>query len=747
MTETASLVIKVDSTGAARASGDLDKLGRSAKGAEEKIGLIPGAMRLVSAVAASAAVATATSAYIAMADASANMAARLKLATGSTEEFNRAQAATYQIAQRSSTELASVVDLYAKLSQSTGELSVSQSDLLQLTESITQTFQISGASAQEASGGLRQLSQAMAGGVLRAEEFNSIIESAPRLVQAMADGMGIAFGDVRKHVNDGKVSSEILVNALLTQSQTIQAEFDQMPLTVGRAMTQLRNSLTGLVGDADEAGGASKNLATAISDLARTLESAEVKDGFASFVNGLSQVVEWGAKAGVAIDYLNRSRLAFAGLREQASAGIQGFLLAATGQDASVSWRAYQGGSAKIDQAFAPRASSDVMAQPQVAGIADFAKAPTGSGESVSAELRKQLDEIEKQARAYGLSRAALAELNREKALSAAANDKEREAINKAYDALVQRIGAVDGAKQGRSSAKDALTAAGRRDSILDVSSFTRDQIRDEASAIDEANKATAGWLTRIEDLRAELQGPLAVATLAYQRALEQVNTAQAAGHISTEQAAEAQRLLREEFDATSEKIKEGAETMDQYSIQAARNIQSHFSDFLFDPFEGGVSGMVKGFSNALRRMGAEAASSEVLKAVGGWASSYTGAGSGWINAIGGVLTKGGRAHGGPVMAGSSYLVGERGRPEIFTPSTAGRISQVGGGGQTVNRITIQNAPPGTTASDPRQNSMGGFDMTVIVGQIEKQIGGNIAQGSSPVLAGIKGRLDVRERV
>lgn len=232
--------------------------------------------------------------YLDQADQAANLSARLRLATKSQDEFTRAQQGTYAIAQRTSAEWGSVVGLYAQLAQSTG---MGQERILALTETISQAFQVSGASAEETSNGLRQLQQAMAGGVLRAEEFNTIIETSPRIVQAMADYFGIAFGDVRKYVNDGKVSSEQFAQALLKGSAEIQRDFNKLPLTVSRATQQVRNALLGMVGDADSASGASSELATNIQDLARTLESPEVQRGFTSIVTALSQVVTWTVKA------------------------------------------------------------------------------------------------------------------------------------------------------------------------------------------------------------------------------------------------------------------------------------------------------------------------------------------------------------------------------------------------------------------------------------------------------------------
>lgn len=99
---------------------------------------------------------------------------------------------------------------------------------------------------------------------------------------------------------------------------------------------------------------------------------------------------------------------------------------------------------------------------------------------------------------------------------------------------------------------------------------------------------------------------------------------------------------------------KSGTDLMTEYGIQAARNMQSSFADFLFDPFEDGLSGMAKSFAKTLQRMAAEAAAAQIFKSIGGWASGYTGAGSSWINMIGGLIA-GGKAEGGYTGPGGKY--------------------------------------------------------------------------------------------
>jgi len=172
-------------------------------------------------------------------------------------------------------------------------------------------------------------------------------------------------------------------------------------------------------------------------------------------------------------------------------------------------------------------------------------------------------------------------------------------------------------------------------------------------------------------------------------------------------------------IDSMAGKTKEATDSMSVFADQAARNMQSSFADFLFDPFEDGVGGLVEGFADALKRMAAEAASAEIFKMIGNWASNYQGTGSSWINTVGQVIGNysGGRAGGGPVAGDNVYRVGEGGRPELFQqggksyliPGDAGSIvpvtagmsasSAAGPGGAPVTVITNVTVTDGGTQS------------------------------------------------
>lgn len=184
--------------------------------------------------------------------------------------------------------------------------------------------------------------------------------------------------------------------------------------------------------------------------------------------------------------------------------------------------------------------------------------------------------------------------------------------------------------------------------------------------------------------------------------------------------------IYGEGIDSMAGKTKEATDSMSTFADQAARNMQDAFADFLFDPFEDGVGGMVKSFAKAIQRMLAQAAAAKIFEMVGQWASSYSGTGSSWINTVGNAISNnsGGRAGGGPVAGDNVYRVGEGGRPELFQqggksyliPGDAGSIvpvtagmqasSTAGAGGAPINVITNVTVSDGGTQT----TSSGGSD-------------------------------------
>lgn len=223
--------------------------------------------------------------FVQTADAAKRLEGQLKLVTSGADDLRQTQAALFALAQRSLGSLSGTVELYARLSRTTKELGAEQGTLLRVTEAINQAIVISGSSSDSANAAIIQLSQGLAAGALRGEELNSVMEQTPRLSQAIAEGMGVTIGELRALGKEGKLTSEVIIAAIQSQADTLQSEFQQMPRTVGQALTQLQNQWIRTVEQLDSQSGATKNLITAIDDIRNAIASPE-------FINGLVVVAK-----------------------------------------------------------------------------------------------------------------------------------------------------------------------------------------------------------------------------------------------------------------------------------------------------------------------------------------------------------------------------------------------------------------------------------------------------------------------
>jgi tape measure domain-containing protein len=203
-----------------------------------------------------------------VADQYSNLGARIRLVTGEGEAFTQGFEGVFDIAKRTSSALEETATLFTRISTAGKELNLSQRDALSLTESINQAIQLSGGSADSARAAIVQLVQGLQSGVLRGEEFNSVLEQSPRLARALADGLGVPIGELRKLAEQGALTSQVVISALQGQQAALQREFAQLPATVGRAIQNLSTEWTRYIGQADQAGGTSARVAELINLLA-----------------------------------------------------------------------------------------------------------------------------------------------------------------------------------------------------------------------------------------------------------------------------------------------------------------------------------------------------------------------------------------------------------------------------------------------------------------------------------------------
>ncbi len=203
---------------------------------------------------------------------------RLKQVTSSQLELAAATQEVFAVAQRSQSALEPTAELYQRIASTTESLGVNQSEVVRVTESISKAMSASGVSAEAAAGALVQLGQAFASGVLRGQELNSVLEQAPGLARSIADGLGVAVGDLRKLGEAGAITSEKLFRSILSQGRSIDDQFARSQTSIKGAFTVLENSLTKYVGTMDQVTGASTTATSALLALSKSLDSAKFEN-------------------------------------------------------------------------------------------------------------------------------------------------------------------------------------------------------------------------------------------------------------------------------------------------------------------------------------------------------------------------------------------------------------------------------------------------------------------------------------
>ena len=197
---------------------------------------------------------------------------RLKLVTKSSQELKLVQSEIFNIAQRTRGGFSETAELYQKLALQSRNLGLENKELLTITENVNKVIAIAGVGSVQASSGILQLSQAFASGRLQGDEFRSISENIPPLLDIFAKELGVTRGELKELGSQGKITSEIIATSLLKETENINKQYGKLSSTIGQSTTVLKNSFITLVGVFNEATGSADLLATGITGLSRILD-------------------------------------------------------------------------------------------------------------------------------------------------------------------------------------------------------------------------------------------------------------------------------------------------------------------------------------------------------------------------------------------------------------------------------------------------------------------------------------------
>jgi tape measure domain-containing protein len=197
----------------------------------------------------------------------------LSTVTKSSADLKDTQEALFGVAQRTRSSFESTVTIYARAARATDKLGISQEKLLRLTETVQKSFAIGGASPQEAQGAAIQLSQGIASDRFGGDEFKSVAENAPVLLNGIAKSLGVTIGKLREMSTQGLLTAKVVTQAIIDASASIDAEFAKTTSTIGQAMVVVDNAILDYVGNSKNVTVASNGIITVLNALANNIDT------------------------------------------------------------------------------------------------------------------------------------------------------------------------------------------------------------------------------------------------------------------------------------------------------------------------------------------------------------------------------------------------------------------------------------------------------------------------------------------
>lgn len=542
---------------------------------------------------------------------------RVKAATKETGDYVGVAKELYAISKQNGAALEDVVATFQRLALARKEIKATNGEILTVTNSVLQLGRLSGASTAAMQAGTLQFAQAMGAGVFRAEELNSVLENLPALADRIAKGMGLTVGKLRQAVLDGRVLSREVFNAILSQSEDIAREMESMPLNLQRSWTVATTALGKFLAKLDELTGVTDFISKSLQGLASILDrAAEPEFNLLNLQQRRLQIIDAIAVKEAYIANFRGPEFAKADLLRE---------LEALREELGAIEQQLTTNSQKAIEFLNAKPSTD-----KTAG------APSGSGASLG---KGKTDQNESAVRSLEIEAAT---------------------FGMAADAALLYQLRLEGATEAQlRRAKAALDNIRAEQEFEEAVRASEDAVEAENAEYDRWLKSKEQAARAIKDVLDPLQ-PL-------RREMEELNVLLNLGKLSWDEWAEAMLRVQERMDEMLDKSDETGSKLDQFAVQAARNMQSAFADFLFDPFSEGLDGMLRGFIQAVHRMVSEALAAKLANKLFGDDFSKGGE-------LGGVL-------GGFLKSATSFLFHE------------GGIVGAGGAARQLSPLLFDNAP------------------------------------------------------
>lgn len=295
MAQESRLSIVIDSRSAQQQvdalRGSLNSLQNSGSQASVSVRGLGSAAKAAAGALAGIGVGRLASSLLEMTDRFKTMSGQINLVSTSTAEAARTFETLKAMANSTGSSLESTVTLFTRMSNATRGAGFSQEQLLKATDAVNKAFLVSSATQQEATAASIQLSQAMASGVLRGEELNSVMEQAPRITRALSEYLGVSNGQIRAMAAEGKITSEIVMNSLLRSLSSLNKEVATMPPLFERASQVLKNNFLAAIGQVD-----TQPAIDSVKSLGEAFASPEIISNIKTLSTSLSSIASIGVQ-------------------------------------------------------------------------------------------------------------------------------------------------------------------------------------------------------------------------------------------------------------------------------------------------------------------------------------------------------------------------------------------------------------------------------------------------------------------
>lgn len=693
--------IEADVSGLLKAQGkankSLDSIGGSASAAAKKMDQLQTGINKVAGAIAASLVVDWGKAFLIAADNMSQLNARIERLTGSAATASQTMQNLMRISSATGGSLQDTAKLWETLSTALRDTGATNGQIIQLTETLQKIGRIGGSSSDEMANALRQFGQSISSGVVRAEEFNSILEQMPELARQIAAGMGVSIGELRQLMLDGKLTAEDALNAIQKQTGSVNAEFEKLPRTLSQANTALTNSFLSMIDSVNQATGASTGLVAVIDSMTAALDrlvgKAASADAQISDLNSTAEMFTRRARtwSWLGLDGWEAQNKALAGLSNKAAMLV--------GDLAAVSKASQTAANTKPIEIKAVAGTGKQKKTQAEKDAEKYAKAQ----EAVNEKLDELRQKSELSANSVGELSRAQAILNAQQSLG---NDATQEQIMLAGQYAAK---AWDNAKALRAQAKaekERTDAANKFSTIQGKTSKTAgldSQYQKDIADINQYAQLYPQKIGEAEAARAAIE----------QQYRDQRNAAMWEEWAQQNAATQAAAAAFDSLGSVASNALTGIITGSMSASDAMRSIGMTVLNSVINSF---VQMGIEWVKSAIMGQAAQTAAIGTVAAVqtaavgtqtavsvaaaGTTAAAWTPAailssiasmgtaaaiGLGAVAGVIGTSLLGKRKNGGPVSAGGMYQVGEGGMPEIYQASTGKQYMIPGDNGKVIS--------------------------------------------------------------